>query len=133
MVVAASVLCLLLGMSFEIRKYAQRPSSRASVLIDGREPASLPSEPTAHLVRQPAPQDSMPVDLMNEPAVRTPSSKDRIFHLKGSGGPYIAGKESTLVDLGTVGQELARRHYPCHKCLSGLPRPDRGTDIPPES
>jgi hypothetical protein len=130
-VVAASVLCLLLGMSFEIRKYARRPDSPPTVLIDGREPASLPAVPIPQLVRQPAPKNPAPPEILNEPAVRLKgSSKELRFHLK-SGCGSTKGKESTLMDVGTVGQELALGHSPCQHCLKGLPRPGKGSTVTP--
>ena len=130
LVVGASVLCLVLGMGFQLRNRVDRPAGLEATQVEGRDPRSVPAEPVERLALKPVPRDSKPLEIMDQPAVRLPGSKDQKFHLK-SGCQHINGKESKLVDVGTVGNALALGLSPCLHCLPDLPRLVRGITPPP--
>ena len=77
LVVGASALCLVLGMSFQIMSLAERPASLATVLVNGLDPKDLPAGPDAQPVRKPALTDSIPAEILSQPAAFSAAQKSK--------------------------------------------------------
>ncbi|WP_435007417.1 serine/threonine-protein kinase [Tundrisphaera lichenicola] len=128
--VAGSILGLALGIA------ARRGDPALEVTLSTRpdvaqipktEPAQSPQESESLLgkvdrrVARPSNPASSPDDLMDEPAVRTRSSSDLIFHLKTC--QHTRHKDpAKLIELGTVREAFAAHYSACRSCLSKLPR-----------
>ena len=129
---AGSVLGLSLGVASRMGKPPgpTGPVPSAGAEADGPKALPEPVASRAQSVRadssairpevHPVKVEPSPEALMGEPAVRTRSSSDRIFHLKSCRFTKLKDP-SKLQDLGTVRDAFEAHFSACRACLSALP------------